>query len=215
MEIKIDSVPYRWEQVSFAQYLELNKHSRDNDVVRTMSILLNVPYDTVKKAKITNLEYVIRRLSFVNLLPQWIDSPSEINGVKIPKDVTWESTEQFEEMRKAIVLKDDDVNAILESYAKIVAIYYQPVKDKGPFDYNKAMEMIAEVKKFSCVEVVSVGHFFATKVLASLQNIPQTFLSLGTLTKKKKLDLKSLMRRFNFMLRSIFSRVAISSNRMR
>lgn len=211
MEIKIDSVPYRWEKVSFAQYLELSKHSRDNDVIRTISILLNVPYDTVKKAKITNLEYVIRRLSFVNVLPQWIDTPTEINGIAIPKDVTWESTEQFEEMRKAIVFKDDD--AILESYAKIVAIYYQPVATNSEFDFRKAFDMIDEIKKFSCVEVVSVGHFFATKVLASLQNIPQTFLSLGTLTRKRKLDLKGLMKRLSFTLRSIFSRVAISSSK--
>lgn len=208
--INQDEIPYRWEQVSFKKFIELQKHSNEDDSVRHISILLDKDYDFIKKAKIENLEFILRRLSFVNQPPQWVDYPSKIGGLELPKDITWETTEQFEAMRKLMVPGETDPVKINQRYSEIVAIYYQPAKDKGEYNSDRAKELIPEIENLSCVEVVSLGYFFASKLLATSNNIPQTYLHLSTLMKKQRPGYQNLIRNLSSMVRSMFSRKVTS-----
>lgn len=209
-----DKIPHAWHQVSFKQYIRLCKAS--DDYLSIISIFLDIPIETLRIAKVENFDTFIRSLAFMKKAPEWVDTPYELGGIKLPKDVTWETTGQFEDMRK-IIKTIDPSNSIgeIEKYGMIAAIYYQPMKDGSEYDSKKAEALVSEIENMSCVEVVSVGRFFFSKLIASLNNMPDNFLIQGTRPKRRRRASRPWLRRLTSTVLSIFYRGATSPKKNR
>jgi len=174
-EIYRDKIPKKWDDVTFRQYINLAKAS--DDYIKVLSLFLNIEYDTLKKAKVENFDLVVASLSFMKEQPAWQEYPVTLAGIKMPKDITWETIEQFEEMRKVILNHDiNDALAQIEQYRHIVSIYYQPLKDGSDYDSEKAQYLLDSIDNMSCIEVISLGRFFFAKLISSINNIPNSFL---------------------------------------
>lgn len=204
-----DKIPHSWDKVTFAQYLALNEAG--NDYIKILSIFLDIDQETLKKAKVENFEAVIASLSFLKKEPIFYDQPLTLNGVKLPKDITWESTEQFEDMRLIIsTLDDKQPIEQIKKFAEICAIYYQATVD-GEYDSNKAKERLTEIYQMSCVEVISMGRFFFFKLVSSLTGTSVNSLKPITLARRKTLvilnwlKLSAFMERFKCYLTGIWS----------
>lgn len=175
-EIYRDKIPKSWDDVSFRQYINLAKAS--DDYIKVLSLFLHIDYNTIKKAKVENFDTLIASLAFMKTPPHWEESPTKLGKIKMPKDITWETVEQFEEMRQVIVKFDvNDSLAQIEQYRRIVAIYYQPLKDNSEYDSEKSEYLLDEIDNMSCIEVISMGRFFFAKLISSMNNIPNNFLS--------------------------------------
>lgn len=197
---KAESVPYQWRGVTFGQFKQICENS-SNDI-KILSVFMGIEEDTLRKAKVENFEALMTRLKFLYVPPIWDEQPKKLGLYDIPADVTFESTGQFEDMKNVYKmdqaqLEEINKNPALEyqNFAKIAAIYYQPIRQNTEYNYGAAMDLLPELDSLSCVEVVSVGRFFFAKLLSLRSGIPVSFLTANTPQRKKRRGFEGLMRR--------------------
>lgn len=218
-EIKLNAekVWYKWEQVNFGDFIQICEAQRDKNEIRILGLATGVDEHVLRKAKIgPDFEVVMTRLRFLYKPPIWNDNPTKLGEYTMPKDITFESVEQFESMRQqyANPVKVDAEDPIEEMrrFGVLCAIYLQPIIDKADFDPDKAWALMPEINKFSCVEVVSIGRFFWAKLVSLRSGIPMTSLMQSTPRRNWRRDLISFLRRSISTLRSKFSRKATYSS---
>ena len=188
------SIPSRWEDVTFNQYLEIinGKH----DLLQLVCILSGADYEQFKESTIIGLENVIQALSFLNTPPEVEGytpkvGPYSLPGTKDGKfDIQFESLAQFEDMRmviKDLPFKEDkyDIIALTKAYSNFVAIYLQKIRD-GKYDPDKAQAMIPEVEEMPALEVICAGSFFFLKLLSLLNGIQSPSRPTNQTPKKLK-----------------------------
>lgn len=176
-------VPSNWDDLSFNQWEQINKLTV-NDFIKLASIVLNIDYEQLSKAKIENAEELVDYLQFIYAPIETESRPLKLGEYDIPEDITFESLAQFEDMRKTLneaLTKIDSekdifkiVPVIAEYYPQWCAIYLQKVRD-GSYDYKKALDMIPTIKELPCTDVIAVGTFFFYRQANLLVNTLKTF----------------------------------------
>jgi len=169
-------VPSSWDDLSFNQWAQIAKVTT-NDRIKVASICLGLCESDMRKARLENVETLYSTLEFINEPCEMITEPVKVKEWDIPKDITFQSLGQFEDMRQtfdkalAQVIKTPEgtidilqtIPAIAEYFPLWCAIYCQKVRD-GEYDYEKASFLSEELKEASCIEVLSAGSFFFYKL---------------------------------------------------
>lgn len=185
-------VPSCWEDLTFAQSVEIMKGRED-----IISILTGIDHETLKNARIEGLETLLQCLSFLKK-PYVVGAPcTEIGGYKLPINskgefnIQLESLGQFEDMRKAMAsVPEKDVVKHTLAYADYVAIYLQKLRD-GVYSLDKASSMVPEVMQMRGVDVISLGSFFFLKLWSLSTGTALSSLSTTQVGKKKRPDSKT------------------------
>ena len=157
-------IPTCWDDVTFAQYLELLTPKTDADL---LAMFTGVDVDTIRKAKIKGVEDVFLQLEFLREPAKWDEVPKSFLGQLIPKDITFEALGPYADCRTIIgQTEGKDLKDFVEAYAKYCAIYVQAISTNWEgYDYDKAIEFVPEIMNQPAGEVVGLGSFFITKLL--------------------------------------------------
>jgi hypothetical protein len=200
-----------WEELSFEKYLKLIEAKDDN--AELLSILLDVPAETIRKGKITGLEKVLKGISFMRQSALIDENPTKLGEWILPKDITFESVGQYETMRTKIneSIKMDDLKKQNEMLAHYAAIYCQPLNGEE-FDSEKAEWLVPAIMKLPCLEVMSAGNFFQAKCLSIQSGLPMNYLRKNIPMKRNRPVLNALARRSGFtrlwtILRAMWEKV--------
>lgn len=176
------NVPSEWKDISYEQYLQTI--DAGDDLIKIISILTGVAEDTLRVAEIKGLNTLLAAIDFVRHSASFNERPESIGNGKypVPKDVSIENLAQFEDLRnlsrnwpiRPTTPKQLDNNLEVRAFEHNVvsfskdlahrylfacAIYCQKIRD-GKYNYQKAVEMINEIKTYSCAEVMPAGAFF-------------------------------------------------------
>lgn len=216
---KAESVPYEWRGVTFGQFKQICQNTSDG--VFILSVFMGMDPEVIRKARVENFEVLMTRLKFLYTPPLWDEQPKKLGLYDIPADVTFESTGQFEDMKNVYKMDQAQLEEITknpaleyQNFAKIAAIYYQPVRQNTEYNYTAAMDLIPELDALSCVEVVSVGRFFFAKLLSLRSGIPVSFLTANTPQRKRRPGFEGLMRRLTSTRPYRYLRTVISRGRI-
>lgn len=203
---KNESIPPSWDEVTFEQSLKLVKIQDDKGELDTADIIgtfLNMDPATLRKARISNINEVIRAVQFTNTKPVEI-VPKSINGFLIPKDLNFQSICRFEDLKELVkkVLPKDGEPIKAENikyYPEIVGVYAMP-------DYENATpqqreEFAQQFFKSPCGEVLAIGNF--TLMRLTVLSLPgsKTFHRVSTLIRKLRLVLKGFNARLDSTVR--------------
>lgn len=207
--LNAEKVWYRWEQVNYGDFLKICEAQAEKNEIKILSLATGIDEHVLRKAKIgPDFEVVMTRLRFLYKPPIFNDTPTKLGEYTMPKDVTFESVEQFESMRQVYAnpVKVDTEDPIdeMRKFGLLCAIYLQPILDKADFDADRAMEILPQIDKFSCVEVVSMGRFFWAKLVSLRSGIPMSSLMHSTPRRNWRRDLRSFPGRLISTLRSRF-----------
>lgn len=204
IDIKINGEPLKyatsWDDVSFRKYLELVGKP---GTYETLGVMLERPPEFFKKAHIEGLEDLIRRSNFLQKTPVILETPERFGNYTFPKDITFESIEQFEETRAEIerVTREGDLKEKTKSLALLCAIYIQPQWDGGQYDGDRARVIAEKIMDFPCLEVMTLGNFMQAKSIALRSDLSMTYLRRNIPMKKNRPALRRLMRLLDFMRR--------------
>jgi len=196
---KKHSIPEAWEEVTFKMFVDMIGAKDDNILI--LSILIGVPIDQLKGAKIQGLDLIIPKLKFLRKEPAIVEQPVSLGAYIFPKDVTLETIEQFQEVLSEIqrlTTEAADLKVQTEALAFYAAIYCQAIKE--PFDHEKAQYLAKTFMDYPCLEVMSAGSFFQAKCLAMQSGLSMSYLRKDILLKKNRPGLSRLMKRLGFML---------------
>lgn len=207
MKIRIDTngkknevdLPVSWDEVTFQQFLDLS--SSGNDYANVISILTKIDLQTLKQAKISNLDSVISLIGFLKTAADPV-IPKTILGYPVPKDLGLETIAQFEDMKTEMAsVESNTIQAHLMKYPTYCAIYAC-----NPYDWQKAEEMSKEFFNAPCREVIGIGNFTLAKLVALTTSTGQDFQKPSILKKKSGQVLIFWLRHLGFMLHSYISK---------
>lgn len=194
-------LPIRWEEIPFKKFVAIH-NIKGKDLVKLLSILLDLPYKDLRKAQIKNIDQVSILLNFLrraDMLPP----PSKILGYPLPEDLEFQSIGRYEDACMILEGFPTDANKIkgehLEKYAELCTIYAMP-------DYEDSSEKEKEqfTKRFMdapCMEVMAVANFTFRKLIRSRRGVPKLFLSLITLPRRLRLAWLGLRTNISFTVR--------------
>ena len=162
-------VPESWKDVTFNQFHLISK---EEDVLKRISILTNIPYEMFNKyPELADFYvWVENKLSWST---NWDEtSSSSVNFImgdkgvfNFPEDIGVLSIGLYKDLQKEAQDNNDDVYSI---YPLICASYYQTITD-GDYDYTKAMELAKVFNEQPCAKVYQAAGFFL-KRLNELRN---------------------------------------------
>ncbi len=200
--------PSQWEDLTFAQYVDLVKYEKENDTIRIVSIFSGLEYDYLKNNTIIGLEslleagrFRLKESTFEGYYPQVGKYKFPLNKVEMDKDsplykqkiydIRFDSLGQFEDMRASMKKLDGTIIKLVEAYQRFVSIYLQKVRD-GVYDPTKVPELEEEVKLMPACEVMAMGKFFFQRLVSLLIGIPQISQNIPPSQKKSKQDSMTL-----------------------
>lgn len=208
---KTVNVASTWDDLTFRQFLKVFS-LKNGDILDAISLCSGIEYEVFKKAGvIVGLESLITAVQFLNTPAKYPDTTDRIGKYKLPLDSNGEFNpqfkrlDQFEDMRKAMVLSDKGIIAVTEAYATYCAIYLQELRD-GEYSYDKAKGMIEKVKNMPAKEVIPAGSFFLIKLMNLLGGIKKTSQNISQSPKKSKPVLTTSKKRSGSMRPSRKSR---------
>lgn len=157
------NIPVCWEDVLFWQFLLLEKCGQD--IIKVLSLFTGVDYETLRQAKIINLEQVIAVLGFLNtkLIPT---VPKTILKYPVPSNLEIEQVQQYIDLKNYII----EANKLtpteqLEKYALYCAVYACAAPNAyGKYSWEHAEKMQAEFLNAPCTEVMGIGNFTLLKL---------------------------------------------------
>ncbi len=195
-----------WHDLTLTQYLKC--FDLKDDILQSVSLASGLDYEILKTAKIEGIEPLLKAVSFLNTKPEFNPVVTECGKYKLPLNdkgqynITFESLAQFEDMRQVMKKTNfDDIRATTASYAKYVAIYLQPIRDKA-YDPIKAIEMEAEVLEMPAHQVIMLGSFFLLKLVSLSSGTKRTSQITAQTQKKSKPVSKSSAKRSGRSARS-------------
>lgn len=171
--VKVDKqIPVDWDGVTFRQLLAYTKAKDESEV---LSVFTGIEADTLRKAKVSNLQTLLAMLSFLKTQPIDYSLPKEIMGYKVSDDVEIEEIERYAALENILKsFKDGDPDN-LEKYPLIVATYCCDLdKAQGMADYfmdAPAMEVLA-VANFTQVNILVLS--VITPIIVRLEGLPKT-----------------------------------------
>ncbi|HRG79448.1 MAG TPA: hypothetical protein PL167_07545 [Cyclobacteriaceae bacterium] len=184
IKIKINGKPHelpeKWEEVDFKTFVKLVK--ADQDYVSILSILLGIETNELRKAKIQGLDLIISRLNFMTKQPEIDPKPIKLGTFEFPKDIAYETVEQFEDTRREIAkVQDQDLTTQTEAMAVYAAIYCQK-----PYDSEQAQYLSKSFYSLPCTEVMAAGSFFQAKCLSMQSGLSMNYLRKNIRLKKNR-----------------------------
>jgi hypothetical protein len=190
-------LPVRYSELGFKKYVEL-AFSKD-DPIKVLSILLDQGEETLKKAKIYNLEEVLSLMSFLRK-PIELRVPKEILGYKIPKDLKFESMNRYADLQHiAGSFGKELTKESLLQYAEMVAIYAMPNYEDA--SEQEKQDFIEQFYNAPCEEVMAVGNFTLMKLTELRMNIGNGYRNRATLKSRLLLAFKAWLSLTAFSIR--------------
>lgn len=183
---KVVDIPTNWDEVNFETYCLMSVATDEADLY---CAILDIDRDALLKSKIEGLEDIVSAIAFTMDFPTVLDFPTQCGDIKIPLDIKIESYGQFADFDA--ILKKNENPKDLTILSKYAAIYCQPIKYGGDYDYEKAMYLSEQLKKYPAMEVVSAGRFFLCKFLNLKLHLPMNYLLSATVPKRYRPDLKT------------------------
>lgn len=201
-------IPTCWQDVTYWQYIELLKPSTLRDQI---SIFTGIERSVLYSAELRNFQGIAEALSFIIAPPPFDSKPTMLVGpYTMPADITLLSLGQFEDLRglmakgpKKIEVAEDHLQ-MNDLYLEACAIYIQKLI-YGEYDYTKVSEVKEELKKYSCVEVISTGAFFLFRPLNSSLNTRKRSQSITQRLKKLIVDFPGYQKTLDSLQRSLGS----------
>lgn len=162
-------IPTDWQDVTYAQYVALI--TTPPALVDHIALFTGIKKEILLRAELRNVESISLALAFLTISPKFHDKPTMLVGpYTLPEDVTLNSLGQFEDLRgllakmpKSLATREEQLQ-IADLYLEASAIYCQKII-YGEYDYTKVAEVKEELKRYSCMEVISTGAFFLFKPL--------------------------------------------------
>ena len=169
---KTVELPVCWEEVKFGQLLGYNKAK---DAAEVLSVFTGIDADTIRKAKIPQLETLLAVLSF--LRNQQIDYtlPKEILGYKIKDNLEIEEIQRYADLEAIIKEFKDGDPSNLEKYPLMVSTYVVE-----PYNFKDAENMAPTFLDAPAMEVLAVGNFMQVNMRV-LNAIMPIIVRLGAL----------------------------------
>lgn len=201
MKLRINDLPYKWDQVTFRQGLKLIDCK---DTADTLAVFLGLDPVTLRKATIKNLKEVLERINFTNQMMPTI-LPKSLNGFMIPADLNFQTICRYEDakelVKKVIPEKQGDpiTAAMLENYVPIVGIYAMPHYENASIEERK--EFADQFYNSPCGEVMAVGNFTVIRFSPSKINVWKLYPKVSTLMHKLRLVLTVYKTRLAFLVR--------------
>lgn len=174
--------PSSWPDVTTQNYVGLlNCNSR----AQVLSLFSGIPEETLLKAQIIGLDKILTVLEFTKDVPTF-ERTAKVGPYTMPKDITFESLAQFEDLRSlAKKITESDAAGLIDLYVTACAIYCQKLRDKE-YDYSKALEMKPEIYSYPCPEVIGNGAFFIIRPWNLSSNTTKTSQTTRRQSKKTR-----------------------------
>lgn len=186
-----------YDELSFGKLLQLVEAQSDS--AKQVAVLIGEPVEVVRKAQILGLENIYQAISFLKV-PVVIDEfPVKVGEYKLPKDLAFESVEQFEVLKQEIGKAGEtkDLVEMTRALAMYAAIYCQPLNE--PFDAEKAGYLAKQFESYPCREVMSAGSFFMAKLLSIQSGLSMSYLRKDIPMRKNRQVSRNLMKRLGSM----------------
>lgn len=200
-----------WDELSYSQWLRAMEPLEFKQLV---AVCAGIPDDeNLQKAQITgNIDALYVALKFINKPPVWDGIVLQCGPYKLPVNhkgqynIQYEDLQQFEDMRNSMQKINgtstlERTKSIAGLYPEFLVIYLQKIRD-GEYSYNKAMEMVEEIKTYPAREVVTLGSFFLVKLTNLLNGTPDSSPTTNQNQKKKKQATVGYKKRSGRTLRS-------------
>lgn len=194
------SIPTSYDDVDFETYIALMNCG--GDTFKILSVLTGVSEATLDKARIKNLDHVLRCLQFISQETKLV-LPKTIAGYLVPSDLNFESIAKFKDVQTVIAtIKQPEKGKSMPTdelvkLAEVCAIYACP----GEYDYRNAEKIIPVMMKAPCLEVLALGNFILLKWIALKLGTEIPSLKAPTLMKRLRLALISWRARLAFTIR--------------
>lgn len=186
--------PTSWEDVKFRTMLRLIDFKlKKIDAIKI--VLEEIGVDLQPNDKLEGLESILSASVFLDKTPLIDPNPEKLGEYYFPKDVTFETIEQFQDVVAEIdkVSKiEDDLRAQTEALAYYAAVYCQGQKE--PYDSEKARFLSKTFLELPCLEVMAAGSFFQAKCLSMQSGKSMSFLRQNIQMKKDRLGLKTFLK---------------------
>jgi hypothetical protein len=188
--VKVEkNIPISWKEVTFKQFLQLLK--TNDDMAKIISIFTDLDEETLRKAKIYNLDILINLLSFLKT-DMTLTIPEECMGYKIPKNLEFESIGQYQDLKLEALSMGEEI----DKYALFCSIYAT-----NPYDYKEAEKKIEVFMNAPAEEVVAIGNFTLARLVELTSGIKTNSLRPSTPMKKFWRDLIVFRRNLVFTVR--------------
>ena len=183
-------IPRRWSEVKFRHFIEL-----DGNESKAISLFTGIEEKTLKKANITNLDRLLKDISFLNTDVPIMEFPKEIQGVKVPYDIGFENWGRYIDLKeildKGLVGMD-----LVKQYPLFCAIYLG-----DEYDFKQAETKALELMDAPCTEVMAVGNFILMKLIALKMGTVNSSLPEGIVLRKYRLALRAWWTNMVFTVR--------------
>ena len=203
------NVPTEWSDVTFKQYVALL--SLPDTLLSKIHLFTGIPLGVLQTAELKNLEKISIALAFLTISPKFEAAPTRLVGPYVmPQDVTIKWLAQFEDLKKLILkvpkkeLKEfevEDHEILADLYLQACAIYCQKVRDTD-YNYMKSLEMLDELRGYSCLEIIQTGSFFLFRPVNLSQSTPRRFPNIRQRLKRWIQGLPGYRKTLEFMLPS-------------
>ncbi len=196
VKVKRD-IPTDWDQVKFKDLLKLQNAKE----LTALSVFTGVYEETLKKAKIQNMDALINALSFIRKEVPLFKLPKKILDYEIRPDLGFEPFGRYTDIKDEID-KGKTGLELLEQYPLICAIYTH----QGEYNFKEAEKNLEQFLNAPCTEVLALGNFLLMKLLGLSKPTEKVFPLLRILPKRLRLVLKLWRSRLAFQLRYFFWR---------
>lgn len=192
-------LPVCWEDVTFAQFLDLE--SCGQDIIKVIALLTGVDYLTLCAAKIVDMDNVISLLKFLNTQPVTA-IPKTILGYTVPEKLDFEQVQQYIDLKNYVAESAKMTpTEQLRNYTLYCAVYACIAKH-GKYEWQLAEGMRDEFLQAPCTEVMGIGNFTLLRLIGLKHNIDLNSPKVSSLIKKFKLVLAGWRIRMVLFLRS-------------
>lgn len=186
-------IPTTWDQVSFRQFVKIS----GKDFNGIISVLTDVPEETLKLARIKNFDVLLSCLSFMQKPVDQL-MPSTICGLPVPKSLEDEAAARYGDLQGITkqFIKDDNIGN-LQHYPLIVATYVT----KSPYDCKEAEALAEKIWDAPCGEVLAIGNFTLARLIASKSGMLDSSHLEGTLKNRLRRATINWLTRLAFSIR--------------
>lgn len=188
-------IPTHWGEVTFRQFVDL--FSIGSDEIGILSYFCTIDKETLRRAKINNLDAVIRCLDFLKKEIDIVTIPSSISGYDLPDSLEFQTIGQYEDIKAEIAkLKEPKEIDLINLYPLLVGTYTM-----NPYDALKVDKFSEQFWQAPCGEVLAVGNFTLMR-LGGLKSPTRTTRLLGVILKTKPMQaIQNWLRNLAFIVR--------------
>jgi hypothetical protein len=174
------------------------------DIADVLAIFLGLESDTIRKAKIVNLNEALDKIKFLDVTNMPVLVPKTILGYPIPDDLNYQTICRYEDIKtlatKCVPAKNEKLSSKhLNNYVQMAGIYAMPNYEEA--SEKERDEFISKFYDAPCGEVMAIGNFTVMRLTVSSVKGSAIFLNLLTRMHKLRLALKSFNARLGFSLR--------------